>query len=161
MNTPHPQTPLFDDLKPVRVTVPVRPDVLAAFQRLAAAQGVSTGKAMGEWLSDTMDGVDALIELLERARRAPKVAAREIHSYAVGLTDLTSELLEEMKQRSRERVPGRQGGRARAAGSAAEGAPPRGEATAARKAAARKSATLTPPYSNTGGKVPKKPKKAG
>lgn len=158
MNTPHPQTPLFDDLKPVRVTVPVRPDVLAAFQRLAAAQGVSTGKAMGEWLSDTMDGVDALIELLGRARRAPKVAAREIHSYAVGLTDLTAELLEEMKQRSRERVPGREGGRARAAGSAAEG---RGEGTAARKAAARKSEPLTPPVGNTGGKVPKKPKKAG
>lgn len=161
MNTPHPQTTLFDDPKPVRVTVPVRPDVLAAFQRLAAAQGVSTGKAMGEWLADTMGGVDALIELLEKARKAPKLAAREIHSYALGLTDMTSELLEEVSKRSRKGAPGPVRGAMRAAGSAAEGAPPCGEVSAARKAAARKSAPLPPPVSNTGGKVPKKPKKAG
>ena len=161
MNTPHPQTTLFEDQKPVRVTVPVRPEVLAAFQRLAAAQGVSTGKAMGEWLADTMEGVDALVDLLEKARKAPKLAAREIHSYALGLTDLTSELLEEVSKRSRKGVPGPARGTVRAAGSAAEGAPPRGEGAAARKAAARKTAPLTPPVGNTGGKVPKKPKKAG
>jgi hypothetical protein len=101
MNTPHPQTTLFEDQKPVRVTVPVRPEVLAAFQRLAAAQGVSTGKAMGEWLADTLDGVEAMAGLLEKAREAPKVAVRELHSYALGLTDLTSELIEQVKSRGR------------------------------------------------------------
>jgi hypothetical protein len=138
MNTPHPQTSLFEDQKPVRVTVPVRPDVLAAFQRLAAAQGVSTGKAMGEWLADTLDGVEAMAGLLEKARAAPKVAVREMHSYAMGLTDLTSELLEQVRRR--EPGPGR-------------------DAKASRPGPG--SRTLTPPVSNTGGKVPKKPKKGG
>lgn len=122
----------------MRVTVPVRPDVLAAFQRLAAAQGVSTGKAMGEWLADTLDGVEAMAGLLEKARAAPKVAVREMHSYAMGLTDLTSELLEQVRRR--EPGPGRDAKASR------PGPGPR---------------TLTPPVSNTGGKVPKKPKKGG
>lgn len=138
MNTPHPQTSLFEDQKPVRVTVPVRPEVLAAFQRLAAAQGVSTGKAMGEWLADTMDAASAMTSMLEKARAAPKLAAREIHSYALGLTDLTSELLEQVKR-----------GRGAAGGDMRTQA-----ATDARR-------PLTPPVSNTGGKVLKKPKKGG
>lgn len=138
MITPPSQPPLFDDQKPVRVTVPVHPDVLAAFQRLAAAQGVSTGKAMGEWLADTMDAVSAMTSMLEKARAAPKLAAREIHSYALGLTDLTSELLEQVK-----RGRGAAGGDMR---------------TQAATAALR---SLTPPVSNTGGKVPKTPKKRG
>ncbi|MBA7697247.1 hypothetical protein ES703_105910 [subsurface metagenome] len=139
MNTPHPQTTLFEDQKPVRVTVPVRPDVLAAFQRLAAAQGVSTGKAMGEWLADTLEGVEAMAGLLEKARATPKLAVQEIHSYALGLTDLTSELLQQVKGR----VP-------------ADGAGKR-----ELRALADGTRTLTPPVSNTGGKVPKKPKKGG
>ena len=52
------QDKLFPDQKAIRVTVPVTPEVQAAFQRLAAASGMSTGKAMGEWLADTMEGVD-------------------------------------------------------------------------------------------------------
>lgn len=139
MNTPHPQTALFDDLKPVRVTVPVRPDVLAAFQRLAAAQGVSTGKAMGEWLADTLDAVGALTSMLEKARAAPKLAAREIHSYALGLTDLTSELLEHVRGRAATATAGT--GQARAA---------RVPDVAGRP--------LPPPVGNTGGKVPNKGK---
>lgn len=139
MNTPHPQTTLFEDQKPVRVTVPVRPDVLAAFQRLAAAQGVSTGKAMGEWLADTLEGVEAMAGLLEKARATPKLVVQEMHSYALGLTDLTSELLQQVKGR----VP-------------ADGAGKR-----ELRAPADGARTLTPPVSNTGGKVPQKPKKGG
>lgn len=139
MNTPHPQTTLFEDQKPVRVTVPVRPDVLAAFQRLAAAQGVSTGKAMGEWLADTLDGVEAMAGLLEKARKAPKLAVQEMHAYALGLTDLTSELIDQVKRRS----------------------PDAGRDAPAPRPAAGDRRTLPPPVSNTGGKVPKKPKKGG
>ncbi|MDT9702143.1 hypothetical protein, partial [Streptomyces sp. P17] len=72
MNTPHAQKPLFADQKPVRVTVPVTPEVQEAFQRLAAASGMSTGKAMGEWLQDTLEGALAMAEMLEKARQAPK-----------------------------------------------------------------------------------------
>jgi hypothetical protein len=98
MNTPRAhQKPLFEDQKQVRVTVPVAPDVLEAFQRLASVSGMSTGKAMGEWLSDTMEGVRMMTDLLEKAKQAPKLAARELHAYAQGLTGITSDLIEEIK----------------------------------------------------------------
>lgn len=152
MNTPHTRNPISQE-KPVRVTVPVSPDVLEAFQQLAAVQGVSTGKAMGEWLADTLDGVGYMTDLLVKARQAPKLAAQELHAYAQGLTGLTADLIDELRAKSRSSRAG-----------ATEGAPLRGEAAGVRvrdvQAAAKKRSAvpLTPPVGNTGGKVPKTPK---
>lgn len=159
MNTPHPQQPLFADQKPVRVTVPVTPEVQEAFQRLAAASGISTGKAMGDWLKDTLEGALAMAEMLEKARAAPKQAVRQMHSYVLGLTDVTSELLADLSKRSRKgaTAAGRQ--TPTSAGSAGEGAPPRGEGPTARKASAAAKAPLPPRTVIRGGKSPKTPKK--
>ena len=99
MNTPLPaQERLFPEQKPIRVTVPVTPEVQAAFQRLAAASGMSTGRAMGDWLADTLDGVLAMADLLEQARRSPKRAVRQMHSLALGLSDMTMELMQTMRE---------------------------------------------------------------
>ena len=159
MNTPHAQKPLFADQKPVRVTVPVTPEVQEAFQRLAAASGISTGKAMGDWLKDTLEGALAMAEMLEKARAAPKQAVRQMHSYVLGLTDVTSELLADLSKRSRKgaTAAGRQ--TPPSAGSAGEGAPPRGEGPTARKASAAAKAPLPPRTVIRGGKSPKTPKK--
>ena len=101
MNTPIPsQEKLFPEQKPIRVTVPVTPEVQAAFQRLAAASGMSTGRAMSEWLSDTMEGAVTMAEMLEKARRAPKQAVSEMHAYALGLADMTSDLMDNLRRRS-------------------------------------------------------------
>lgn len=155
MNTPHKsQKPLFEEQKQVRVTVPVAPDVLEAFQRLAAVSGMSTGKAMGEWLSDTLDGVSMMTDLLDKAKQAPKLAARELHAYAMGLTGLTSDLIEEVKESSRK-------SRTRAEGAPLAGEAPDRVRDVVSAAKTRSSRTLTPPVSNTGGKVPKTGKKAG
>lgn len=138
----------------MRVTVPVDPDVLKAFQRLAAVSGMSTGKAMGEWLSDTLEGVRMMTGLLEKAKEAPKLAARELHAYATGLTGLTSDLIQDIKAKS--------AGSGAAAGkrSAATAPDPSlGEVLQETKKRARR--TQSPPVSNTGGKVPKKPGKGG
>lgn len=120
MNTPHPQISV-DQAKSVRVTVPVRQDVLESFRRLASVQGISTGKAMGDWLADTIDAVHSMTSVLAKARSAPKLAAMELNAYALGLADLTSELIEQVKKPA--------------------------------------AAPLTPPVSNTGGKVPQTRKK--
>ena len=159
MNTPHAQKPLFADQKPVRVTVPVTPEVQEAFQRLAAASGISTGKAMGDWLKDTLEGALAMAEMLEKARAAPKQAVRQMHSYVLGLTDVTSELLADLSKRSRKgaTAAGRQ--TPPSAVSAGEGAPPRGEGPTARKASAAAKAPLPPRTVIRGGKSPKTPKK--
>ena len=147
MNTPHAQKPLFADQKPVRVTVPVTPEVQEAFQRLAAASGMSTGKAMGEWLQDTLEGALAMAEMLEKARQAPKQAVRQMHGYALGLTDLTSGLMDELARKSA--GAGKRGKAIAATGAAGGG-------TVAAMAAP---APFPPRTVIRGGKSPKTPKK--
>ena len=86
----------------VRVTVPVRSDVLETFQRLAKAGSMSTGKAMGEWLADTSDAAQFMAQKMEQARAAPRIVAREMHAYALGLADETGALIERMREKGRE-----------------------------------------------------------
>jgi len=132
--------------KSVRVTVPVSPEVLETFQRLAKAGQMSTGRAMGEWLGDTIDAAEFMASKMEQARATPKLVARELHSYALGLTDMTSGILESMKKTNDAGGDGKRS----AAGPETFGA-----------FSERHIGPLTPPSSNTGGKVPKNPKKTG
>lgn len=122
----------------VRVTVPVSSDVLAAFQRLAKAGNMSTGKAMGEWLGDTLEGVQFMASKMEQARAAPKVVMRELHAYALGMADETGALMRQMAEKGK------------ADRAASEAKPPQPVAD-----------PVGPPSCNTGGKVPKVPKRAG
>lgn len=147
MNTPLPsQDKLFPDQKAIRVTVPVTPEVQAAFQRLAAASGMSTGKAMGEWLADTMEGALTMAEMLEKARRAPKQAVSEMHAYALGLADMTSELMQTLR---------------RGSGKGKAGAASEAQAERASDAAPAAQAPLPPHSVIRGGKSTKTPKKPG
>lgn len=118
--------------KPPRVSVPVTEEVLQVFQRLAAASGMSTGKAMAEWLTDTVEAAEYMASTMERARAAPKVVMREMHAYALGLADETGELIRQIAKK----------GEAGRASERASGAP---------------HARLggIPPSCNTGGKLPK------
>ena len=83
----------------VRVTVPVRQDVLETFQRLAEAGSMSTGRAMGDWLADTIEAAQFMAEKMEQARSAPKIVIREMHAYAQGMADETSALMEQLRQK--------------------------------------------------------------
>lgn len=146
MNTPLlSQEKLFPEQKPIRVTVPVTPEVQAAFQRLAAASGMSTGKAMGEWLADTVEGAVTMAEMLEKARRAPKQAVSEMHAYALGLADMTTELMDNLRRRS---------GRGKAGAEVETAAGGTASATAA-------PAPFPPPSVIRGGKSQKRPKTKG
>ena len=88
--------------KPSRVSVPVSSEVLEAFQRVAKAGNMSTGKAMAQWLEDTIEGAQFMAETLEKARRAPKIAIQEMNAYALGLADETGALLERVREKGRE-----------------------------------------------------------
>jgi hypothetical protein len=154
------QLTLIQDQKPIRVTVPVAPDVLDAFKKLAASQGVSVGKAMGDWLADTVDGVGYMTDLLQKARKAPHLAVRELHAYASGLTETTTELLEGLRKTTGSKVLREAVAGARIGGAATVQAPA-SDRVKSMLADARKttSADPYPPLSNTGGKVPPKPPK--
>lgn len=121
--------------KPPRVSVPVTDEVLQVFQRLAAASGVSTGKAMADWLGDTVEAAEYMAQTLERARAAPKVVMREMHAYALGLADETGDLIRQISKK----------GEADRQRSRASGALPSDAAD-----------EQFPPLCNTGGKLPKR-----
>jgi hypothetical protein len=118
------------------VSVPVDAETLEVFERLAKAGNMSTGKAMAEWLKDTMEAAELMASTMERARAAPKLVTAELHAMALGLTDNTKELMDRFSKLGK---------------AARDGAP--GQARDGTSAAARAAAPLNPPSCNTGGKV--------
>jgi hypothetical protein len=119
--------------------VPIDGEVLEIFERLAKAGNMSTGRAIAEWLKDTVEAAELMASTMERARAAPKVVTAELHAMMLGMADQTKEL--------------------QAAYSKFKGAlPERGAGASATRPAAHLS-ELSPPSCNTGGKVPtsKKP----
>jgi hypothetical protein len=120
----------------VRLTISVTPEVHATFQRLANAGSMSISRAMGEWLGDTLDAASFMAEKMEQARAAPKLVARELHAYALGLADETSQVLQAVRKG------------APTPADLSSGPPPTGRPAAAR--------WVSPPSSNTGGKGPRK-----
>jgi hypothetical protein len=78
--------------KPPRVSVPVSGETLEVFKRLAKASNQSTGTAIAEWLSDTVEAAELMAATMERARAAPKVVTAELHAMMLGLADHTKEL---------------------------------------------------------------------
>ena len=98
-STPSPTT------EPVRLTITVTPEVHAAFRRLADASGMSMGKAMGEWLGDTLEAVEFMAEKMEQARAAPRLVMQEMHAYALGLADETKQVLEQVRKRGQRGEP--------------------------------------------------------
>ena len=142
-----------------RVMVPITPEVQAVFERLAAAQGCTTGRAISEWLTDTLEGAAAIADLVEKARKEPIAAMRQMHSYALGLGDMTTEILEGLrKATSKEPAKARQPpGRQACADARAAGAPSADTFRGLLDEAQARGDAIYPPVSNTGGKLPSKP----
>lgn len=88
--------------KPPRVSVPLTDEVLQVFQRLAKAGNMSTGRAIAEWLGDTVEAAEYMAATMERARAAPKVVMREMHAYALGLADETGDLIRTISKKGKE-----------------------------------------------------------
>jgi hypothetical protein len=117
---------------PPRISVPIDGETLAVFQRLAKAGNMSTGRAMAEWLRDTVEAAELMAATMERARAAPKVVTAELHAMMLGMADQTKEL-QDKYARFKGALPDRPSGQA--------GGRPGGVAGKA------------PPSCNTGGKV--------
>ena len=120
--------------KNIRVTVPVSPQVLARFKRLSQVAGQSVGRAMGEWLEGTQEGLEPMIAILEDHKSRPAAAIRSLHDYVQSLDNVTEDLFNKVKRLDSD------GGRLAALAADA------GSAVQSLKGG------LTPPSSNTGGK---------
>lgn len=84
-----------------RVSVPVTPEVLAKFQRFSDASGLSLGKSMGDWLRDTVQGLDAMTEILEAHKRKPAEAMAKLHGLSASLQAVTDEAMANMRKPQR------------------------------------------------------------
>ena len=118
--------------KQVRVTVSMDAEALAVYKRMATAGGLSVSRCLGEWLGDTSDAALMIAGKMEEAKAAPKRVLNEMLAMTTGLHDELLTLRSDVRAKGWEGV-------GRPAGS-----PP-----------------LTPPYSNTGVKVPRKGGKRG
>lgn len=87
--------------KNVRLTITVTPEVHQIFTRFAKAASMPVGRAMGEWLGDTIDAAAFTAQKMEEARAAPALVSRELHAYALGLADETGALIEKMRSQGR------------------------------------------------------------
>lgn len=125
--------------RPPRLSVPISPDVMAIFERLAKAGNMSTGKAVAEWLADTVEAAELMASTMERARAAPKLVTAELHAMMLGMADQTKELQDKYAKFK---------GPMTAVPDSGDGK---------RSAAARAgTAAASPPSCNTGGKLPEK-----
>lgn len=84
-------------LENIRLTITVTPDVHAAFTRMAEASGMSLGRCMGEWLADTLEGVEFVTAQLVKAREAPRQVVREMRQGMLGLADEMDQLMTDMR----------------------------------------------------------------
>lgn len=108
------------------------PNVHAAYTRLSKASGTSIGREMGDWLGSTLEAVELTASMIERARTAPHTVMQEISAQA--------EILAEGMQGGLASLIAKMGGGNGDSGTAALAAGPE---------------SLSPPSSNTGGKVPR------
>lgn len=131
---------LSTPIKPPRVSVPVSAEVLAIFERLAKAGNMSTGRAMAEWLADTVEAAELMASTMERARAAPKIVTAELHAMMLGMSDQTKELMDKFAK-LKGPIEGASGKRSA----------PRPDGPFA---------GWSPPSCNTGGKVPQNGKRA-
>jgi hypothetical protein len=84
-----------------RVSVPVTAEVFEVYQRLAKAGHMSTGRAMSEWLKDTMEAAELLASTMEKARSAPQVVASELHAMLLGMTENTDAMSQKFAKMGR------------------------------------------------------------
>jgi len=122
----------------IRLTISVEPEVHAIFSKMAEASGMSLGKCMGDWLADTAEGAQFVAMKMVEARKAPKTVMREMQAMAHGLAQEVDAQVDKIRK------------------SALTGD---GEARFPRHGGGRQG--VTPPSSNTGGKVPQSPVRDG
>lgn len=81
----------------IRLTITVTPEVHEVFSRISHAGGMSLGRAMGEWLADTVDGAQFVAVQMEKAKKAPVTVMREMQAMLHGAQGEASDVLEKFR----------------------------------------------------------------
>lgn len=81
----------------IRLTITVTPEVHATFQRMAEVASMPIGRCMGEWLADTLEGVEFVTAQLAKARQAPRQVVADMRQMALGAADEMDQLLGDLR----------------------------------------------------------------
>lgn len=81
----------------IRLTIPVSPEVHAAFSQMSDASGLPLGRCMGEWLEDTLEGAQLIALKLQEAKRAPVTVMREMQAMLHGFQGEVDESMERVR----------------------------------------------------------------
>jgi len=93
-----PSTILHIDVDPkTRISVPIDAETRAVFQKLADASGVSLGRAIADWLRDTLDAAMQMAAMVEKAKERPRQAIRELNAMARGLVEVSEEFAADVR----------------------------------------------------------------
>lgn len=89
----------------VRTTISLDADVLKTFEQMAEAAGMSVSRCMGDWLADTQEGAQFVLQKMVEARRAPVTVMREMQAAAAGLHEAVGNTLDQIRAKSRDAAP--------------------------------------------------------
>lgn len=129
----------------IRLSIPVTPEVHAIFQRLSEVSGRSMGATVSHWLTDTREAASLMTDNLERLREAPGELMARVKLHISAVEDAAQMAIDDAISRAeQDEFEDRPRGR-------------KGLASDAPKGPAK---PLTPPSSNTGGKVHSSGKKS-
>lgn len=131
----------------VRTTISLPLEIHAIFKRMSDASGMSVSRCMGDWLADTGDAAEMVTSQLEKARRSPMDALREMRALVAGLGERVEQVDSDL---------GNLIGEVEAAEERSARPQLREDARSGSAAAAP-----LPPSSNTGGKSPKSKSQGG
>lgn len=124
--------------KPIRLSIPITPEAYEVFQRLSTVSGRSFGASVSQWLMDTREAASLMADNLERLREAPGELMARVKLHISAVEDAAQMAIDDAISRAeQDEFEGRPRGR-------------KGLASDAPKGPAK---PLTPPSSNTGGKV--------
>lgn len=93
----------------IRLTISVTPEVHEVFSRMAETSGMSLGKCMGDWLTDTIEGAQFVATKMAEARSAPKTVMREFQAMTRGLVDEVDSAVDQLRKGGWQ-MPARGGG---------------------------------------------------
>jgi hypothetical protein len=69
--------------KPVRFTISLSPELYSLVSDYADASGCTLSRAVTDWLETSKDAIEFTAQRVKAAKDAPRLAAAQIHAYAV------------------------------------------------------------------------------
>lgn len=83
----------------IRTTISLDPEVHEIFKHMAEASGMSVSRCMGEWLADTAEGAQLVLQKMMEAKRAPLRVMRQFQAISGTLSTDIQETIAHLEKK--------------------------------------------------------------